>query len=171
MKDITLRTTPDEERTSAVELATVLLHSRCSRRVIPARLNKMLSMCIWYWTEAHGKYGPVGGKFGCQYWTNAAKKLYRANIENDESNENKGLQHEHVVPLEQIVIALLDLTKPTHRAVRNLFNEMAVACVVTRDEHKRLPDVSWHDLRENRWERYLLADIKPVDTWVSSSHP
>lgn len=137
------RSTPEEKRASAVALAVTVLGARGALNV---HRNELLSICVWKWTEAHGKYK------GCRFWTRAALDA-----------ERPQLAHEHVVPRRLIVRALIELDEVSD--VPDLLARMAVACVVTRSEHDRLPEASWDELLANPWARY--SGIEVVDTWAA----
>ena len=143
------RSTPEEKRASAVALAVAVMEVRDS---LQAHRNELLSICVWKWTEAHGKYR------GCRYWTRAALDA-----------DQRQLAHEHVVPRRQLVRALIDLPTASEEAVVDLLTRMGVACVVTRNEHDRLPEAPWAELVVNPWARYEGVEV--VDTWAARPLP
>lgn len=138
--------TPGDRKNSAVTLAVAVLGATGTLSV---QRNELLSVCIWKWTEAHGKYK------GCRFWTRKALA----------AKSHKELAHEHVVPRRLVVEQLCAIADPDEAAVRELFEAMAVACVVTRDEHRNLPEVDWEELVTDPWARYEYADVEVVDTW------
>ena len=134
---------PDEKRASAVHLATVLLRDGGG---LPVHVRELLSILVWKWTEADGKYR------GCRFWTPQALAADRSTW-----------AHEHVVPRKLVVRALLDLPDPSPSAVRDLLERVGLACIVTRDEHDALPDLPWETLHDDPWARYREAGIEVVE--------
>ena len=128
-------------------MASVLLRDRLAGAGLETHYRELLSILVWKWTEAHGKYR------GCRYWSQAALAATKDDW-----------CHEHVVPRRLLVDAVRDLADPSPDAVRDLLERMAVACVVTRAEHDALPEAAWEELLEDPWARYRRAGIEVVDT-------
>ena len=99
-----MKATPEEKQASAAALATAILGVPNALR---GHRNELLSICVWKWTEAHGKYR------GCRYWTRAAL----------EAGDIRLLAHEHVVPRRQLVMALVEEGVP----VPDLLTRMGIA--------------------------------------------
>lgn len=145
------RPTPAQKRASALHLARLLLREwQADGPGLQPHLRELLSILIWKWTEAHGKYR------GCRFWTPRALEA------------PQGLCHEHVVPRKLLVEALVAAGP---ESAEEILETMAVACVVTHAEHSQLPDVSWEELLANPWARYDAAGVEVVDTLESIDSP
>src|SRR5204863_9144842 len=120
---------PAEKLASARVLIETLLTLR--GKVRPQHLRKMLSHALWFVTQADG------GKYGIRYCTKAAI-----------GQPIKNLHHEHVHTRKSLVTALLD-GEPIDDVLAR-----AIACVVTRPEHKLLK-------AGDGWDRY--SGIKVID--------
>lgn len=46
---------------------------------------------------------------------------------------------------------------------------MAIACVVTREEHENLPEAELEALVRDPWARYRVAGFDVVDTWEKAA--
>lgn len=104
--------------------------------------RKMLNQLVWYATEKDGKYTT-------RFRSREALRLQR---ELGRTVAVRHLAHEHVVPRQLVIDQLI---ADPDAAAEVLVS--AVACVVTREEHDRLPD-------GQGWERYEAAGIEVVDT-------
>jgi hypothetical protein len=104
--------------------------------------RKLLNQVVWYATESEGKYTT---RF-------RSREALRLQAELGRTEAARHLAHEHVVPRQLLIDRLI--AEPG-RAPEIL--AFAVACVVTREEHSRLPD-------GDGWERYEAAGIEVVDT-------
>jgi hypothetical protein len=127
------RWTPDPKAPAKLESIRLIIESLLAlkEQVHRPYLKKFLSNCIWKATEAEG------GKYRIRYCSEAAVGV-RKNL----------LHHEHVVSRKSLVEALLN-GEPVESVLSR-----AVACIVTREEHERLPP-------GEGWERY--RGIKVID--------
>ena len=100
-----------------------------------AHKKELLSICIWKITEADGKYN------GQRYWSKGAR-----------ASQNAKWVHEHIYTRKELIERLLggEDVKPVV--------ENAIACVVTKEEHKILSCSS-----ADGWERYKESNIKVYD--------
>lgn len=112
-----------------------------------------MSTCIRKWTEAFGKHE------GCRYWSAEARTV----------RGRREPRHEHVVPRKLLIDALEALDDRTDLGVAALLESHAIACVVTRRERARLPDLDWSRLRGEPWARDAEARIDVVDPWAAGS--
>ncbi len=63
--------------------------------------------------------------------------------------------------------ALTELPASSEEVVVDLLTRLGLAGDRTRDEHDRLPEVSWDALVANPWARY--AGVEVVDTWAEAT--
>ena len=112
-------------------LADTLLRSNVSVRL----KKRFFRPIIWDITSVDGTY----------------KTRYR--LETVLGENEVFLNHEHVWQVKSITSDIL--TNPDR--MRRILEERAIACIVSRDEHNRLPD----DLEG--WERYRAANVQVKD--------
>lgn len=119
------------EEDGAVAIARLVVGNADSLR--PAHVMELLSVAIWKFTEARGKYMTP-------YTTRAALA------------SNARLRHEHVIPRKQMSLAMLRFPQRVEEIMR-----LSVACAVTHDEHRLLSGshVGWH--------RYKHAGLLVLD--------
>ncbi|MCA8951154.1 MAG: hypothetical protein KDE27_16730 [Planctomycetes bacterium] len=134
----------EDVRESVVRLVTIVLRDRTVSGGPEAPYRKLLSSLLWQWTEADGKWSRS------LPWSRSAL----------ETDNRRSLRHEHVVPRKLLIDALVAMGDPEPRAVRDILERMAVACIVTEEEHRRLPDVPWADLSHDVWVRYRRAGVE-----------
>jgi hypothetical protein len=106
----------DERRRSAVNVARLALSAE---DILPEHRHWLLSVAVWKYTEADGKWNP-------RFRSRAALGV----------TDKRRLNHEHVFPrrwLRERMLAEPD----RYREIM----AMAVACLVTRDEHLRVEPV------------------------------
>lgn len=101
----------------------------------PSHFNELLSLACWKFTEAGGD------KYGTRYITRAA-------MEHDAKR-----RHEHVIPRLTLRSAMR-----TNRDRAEKFLSLAIACIVTHEEHQRLNE------RAFGWHRYRDLGIEVIDT-------
>ena len=94
----------------------------------------LLDICIWQITEIDGKYNT----------------RYRSEGAMDKKNWHE-VQHEHVYQRKNLIERILN-----GHDVSSVI-DVAVACLVTKDEHRNLPDTL------EGWDRYKAAQIKVYD--------
>lgn len=111
--------------------------------VIDKHKKEMLSNMIWKITEAGGKYTT----------TYLSKKVFK--IRSSGNKSNIGLNHEHVFTRKELIRKLLTNPKKAKSILKN-----AIACTVTKLEHRKLSSVK--DVEG--WERYKKAGIKVYST-------
>lgn len=118
----------------------------------------------WRWSGAQGKY------VGCPYWSRAALTELKTR---GPGRWGAWCSHEHVVPRKVIVGALLALAEPTAARVRGVMERLAIGCVVTREEDRRLSkglrskmpagyEIEGDAMYLDVWARYRAAGIE----WV-----
>jgi len=107
----------------------------------PAHKKELLSICIWKITEADGKY----------------KTRFMSENAINEFNQ-KNLQHEHVVERQFLVNELLN--NPSD--YKNTLSK-ALACIVTKEEHKKLTFATKENKNLQGWKRYKFIGIKVFD--------
>lgn len=72
------------------------------------------------------------------------------------TNPNAELRHEHVYTRRSLIKRMLD----DPGCIEKVVHELAIGCVVTKAEHKRL---SQFDKSHEGWERYRAAGIEVLD--------
>jgi len=136
---------------SAKRLALLILG--CEELLVSHR-KKMLKEVIWLISEADGKYST-------RYRSAEVVRLAR-----EETSCNVLIQHEHVFPKARAVDRLLEdkeaLLSDSERLSRVL--DQTVACVVTKEEHRRLVD-------GDGWERYRSVAVLDMSTDPPSRVP
>ena len=119
-------------RASAIRLAEVI--AAADGPILDPHRRRLLSTTVWKMTEADDKHN----------------LRYRSRAALDAASKSD-VRHEHVIPRAVLVQRMID---EPHR-VAEILSE-AVACLVTKEEHRRLG-------RGSGWERYKLAGIEVVD--------
>ena len=109
---------------SAVTAARLIVENADLLR--PAHVSELLSVAVWMYTEARGKYQT-------RYTTPAARA------------DGAKVRHEHVIPRKTIRQALLQ-----HRDRVAQIMRLSTACIVTQEEHKllRSPSIGWHRYKD-----------------------
>lgn len=102
--------------------------------------KELLSTCIWKITEANGKY--------------STRFISEKALEQIKNKSN--IQHEHVFERKYLIEKLLETPSLSEETLNN-----AIACLVTKDEHKLLTNISKNNLQG--WDRYIEANIKVYD--------
>lgn len=139
-----------EEDPEGVELAAAAKNAalavlQTSDEQIRTDLKEViLRHLIWQITVAHGKY----------------TTKYRSLAVRQDVRHEQLVQHEHVYPIRQMIV---DLLAAQGHQERSEILDCAVGCVVTCDEHHRLPD---EGARNNLWTRYSNANppVVVIDT-------
>lgn len=111
-----------------------------SDRLTPAHLRESLSLAIWKFTEADGKWNT-------RYRTESAVGAL-----------STVLNHEHVVTRRSLVDRLLAEPERCPEIMTS-----AIACCVLRDEHELLSNVERARSGLEGWERYRAAGLVVVD--------
>lgn len=133
----TPHTLADQRRSSAIRLAEGVL---ATDGLLTAHLREALSIAIWKYTEADGKFRT---RYRSAAAVGAADKL---------------LNHEHVVTRKRLIDRML--AEPGRCAE---IMSTAVGCCVLRDEHALLTAVEKQDPTLDGWARYHAAGIEVVD--------
>lgn len=110
--------------------------------ILPEHKRELLGICLWKVTEAGGT------KYRIRYRSVASRGLPRSE-----------LQHEHVFQRQTLVARLLEDPRCLDDVIAT-----AVACVVTRAEHRRLDAIGRERPRLDGWARYRAAGIVVEDT-------
>jgi len=143
------------------------------------KFRACLKDLIWKYTELTGKY------CGCQYWSVAAKSLFDQDRNSSPMKDryqlakclcdrklidNNRFEHEHVFPIkrgcENFVDYLSGLSKSSisHNEIKALLDRLAVGCVVTGSEHKKVHKIPGNF--ENPWLRYEgKIQLVPNPNW------
>ncbi|MFW5696714.1 MAG: hypothetical protein ACOCXR_02900 [Phototrophicaceae bacterium] len=131
--------------TSAVNLA----HAILATDALITHKRQLLTVCIWKVTEANGKYN-------VRYWSEGIYNLVQehGSIRAVTKLRPLSLRHEHVNPRKQLIDAML--ANPDD--VERILGQEAFACLVTKDEHRRLSNDAIG------FERYRQANIRVWDT-------
>lgn len=127
----------DDRRASAIALAHVVVDAE---GLTTAHRREALSLAIWKFTEADGKWNTryrSAGAVGVGW---------------------RFLNHEHVVTRRVLIDRLL--ADPCRCAE---IMASAVGCCVLRDEHRRLSMVEREHPGVDGWERYCLAGLTVID--------
>ncbi len=132
----------DERRSSAIRLAAGVL---ATEGLLMAHLREALSIAIWKYTEADGKFRT---RFRSAGGVGAPDKL---------------LNHEHVITRKKLIDRML--AEPGRCAE---IMATAIGCCVLRDEHVLLGAVEKDDPNLEGWARYQAAGIEVVDLSTSS---
>lgn len=128
----------DARRQSAVRIAKLVLGAE---GILPFHRNELLSIAIWKYTEADGKFRTRWRSRGALH-----------------ERDLKLLNHEHVVPRKVLRDQMLREPERCEELMA-----LAVGCVVTRDEHRLLNEVSRRDPALDGWDRYRAAGIDVFD--------
>jgi 16S rRNA C967 or C1407 C5-methylase (RsmB/RsmF family) len=100
-------------------------------------------------------------KFRTRYMSNEALEIAQ---QEKKPNESGLLIHEHVTARQKVLKKLIE-AKPED--VDEILDSI-VACVVTKDEHRRLSSSSLKDL--HGWDRYHELKIRVWDTEMNSQY-
>jgi hypothetical protein len=128
----------DERRRSAVNIARLAL---AAEDILPEHRHWLLSVAVWKYTEADGKWNT-------RHCSRAALAV----------TDRRRLNHEHVFPRKWLRERMLAEPDRVEEIMA-----MAVACLVTRDEHVRLTAVTQAQPELDGWNRYAAAGIEVVD--------
>lgn len=126
---------PHRDHDVRITSATKAIHAILPLDLYPAHKRELLSVCFWKITEADGK-------FKVRYWS-------KGSLENPQSK----IHHEHVNERRALIKRLLD-----GEDVNSVIAD-AIACMVTRDEHKHLGSSSLQG-----WARYIEMGIQVYDS-------
>jgi hypothetical protein len=121
--------------------ATTALKGILELNLYPPHKKKLLSTCLWKLTEADGKYN-------LRFRTQESVRIANS----------KQLHHEHVHRRDKMVLALL-----ADPARAEDISSCAVACIVTRAEHRELDRVDKAFPELDGWERYRKAGLTVID--------
>lgn len=125
--------------------ATVVLRfALSSEDVVPSLRKRLINDCLWFITEASGKYTT---RF-------RSRGVLELEANGRISNWRSRVRHEHVVTRRSLAERLESGEDPASVL------EDAVACVVTVEEHDRLAPF---DRSHEGWDRYREAGIEVVD--------
>jgi hypothetical protein len=146
---------PKNERDSAAFLCARLLQVRVellSKRSYKdshdRHLRELVGITLWKDSEADGKIK------GCRYWSRGALSAQKFGTSTD-------LRHEHVFPKKQLIELLFGLPNPAYETVRVMLEELNIAAVVTREEHRVLSSIP--GTQPDVWQRYRIAGIDWLD--------
>ena len=114
-----------------------------SAKLYEPHLIELLKICIWKLSVAE-----VGNKYKIRY--RSVQSL---------ENPPKNLQHEHVFEISKLIKEL----RADPGGIDGIVAK-AVACVVTRQEHKSLTELSRGNPNLHGWDRYQAAGIQVIDT-------
>lgn len=126
---------PHRDHDVRIASATMAIRALIPLEFYPAHKRVLLSDCIWMITEADGK-------MKVRYWSEGALE-----------QPQPKLHHEHVNERRMLIQRLLNGEDVTSVVAD------AVACIVTRDEHKQLGTSSLQG-----WGRYREVGIRVYDS-------
>jgi hypothetical protein len=125
-----------ETMESFIHAASLILGSR---EILEKHKKNLLDTVVWKASEAGGKT-----KYDTRF---VSESVYDA----DRARRSVKINFEHVRPKKKVIKDLLASPDKTKTILYN-----AMACTVTRDEHKLLKD-------GEDWDRYQAANIKVYD--------
>ena len=93
--------------------------------------------------------------------------IFQPNLKKKKRQEiNANLRHEHTFPQILLINKIKKLKKPTIKIVRDLYDNYAIATIITKDENDKLNKKKYADLsrttidENNIWLRYNNERIK-----------
>lgn len=128
-------------------------------------------MCSKF-SELNGKYG------GCKLWSKGAFDKYKSE-KGSEKKKEKGLRHEHAIPVKELRARLLKNTNIPEPELTDFFKRNCIGVVVTAGEHKGLIHKyrSGIDPFYDVWARYKEYKEKKsgfkvfIVDWVDRKNP
>jgi len=132
---------PEDWINSTIDIAVNILNHRIktmddyskeSMRVNDLITREILGRSIWKYSEAFGKFK------GCPFWSVKAYNFYNSQKSKSTAVIAKNLRHEHTFPQVLLIKKMWKLKDPTIQKIRELYNEYAVATVVTKEENLKL---------------------------------
>ena len=113
-------------------LKTINDYSKESMRVNDLITKEILGRTIWKYSEAFGKFK------GCPFWSVKAYDFYTSQKSKPTTLIAKNLRHEHTYPQILLIKKMWKLNNPTKKIIRALFDQYAIATVVTKEENLKL---------------------------------
>ena len=147
LKDVWPDDAAEDQQRFNSSLALVNFARTCPELHLAHR-RRLVSEAIWFWTER----GSSSRKYLLRYRTVAARELQQSM---GFSKAASSLRHEHVHEKASAIDKLLVATNDACEVLGSMR-----ACVVTKDEHSRLPNKQPHVAG---WARYQAAGIVPID--------
>lgn len=135
---------PHKDRRKRIESAVIAIKTLVPLKLENAHINELISVCIWKITEADGKY--KNNRYQSETYINSSKT-------------DKNRIHEHVFERKKLTQEIIN----NPNKIDQIIKEMAIACVVTKDEHDQLTKVSRENPDLEGWKRYKKAGIKAYD--------
>ena len=132
---------PEDWINSTIDIAVNILSHRLktmndyteeSMRVNNLITREILGRCIWKYSEAFGKFK------GCPFWSIEAYNFYIDQKSKSTALIAKNLRHEHTYPQILLIKKMWKLNNPTKKIIRALFDQYAIATVVTKEENLKL---------------------------------
>ena len=132
---------PEDWINSTIDIAVNILSHRLktmndyteeSMRVNNLITREILGRCIWKYSEAFGKFK------GCPFWSIEAYNFYINQKSKSTALIAKNLRHEHTYPQILLIKKMWKLNNPTKKIIRALFDQYAIATVVTKEENLKL---------------------------------
>jgi hypothetical protein len=127
----------DERRESSIRAMEGIL----ALEIDDAHKKRLLSRCIWFYTEADGKWK-----------TKYESYAVHAGI------EHKMRRHEHVYTRKKLIAELQQRQKSVSEIAQHI-----IACIVTAEEHKKLHEIEKKNPKLDGWVRYKQAGIDVVE--------
>jgi len=124
-----------KDREQRILSAATAINALLPLELYAAHKKELLGTCIWKITEADGKTK-------VRYWSEGAI-----------GSDKRSLQHEHVHERRELIHRLLS-GEPVEIVIKD-----AVACMVTKEEHRRLGLSN-----ESGWLRYKDSGIQVYDS-------
>lgn len=128
---------------SAKEAIRVIV---ASKKIIARHKKELISYMCWKITEVSGKYRNQ------RYVSEDVKRIGVSVL-----IKNRLLRHEHVFTRHYLTEQIIKNPKHLDKILKN-----CIACLVTREEHRRLEDY------KIGWRRYEVAKIRVYDTKLKS---
>lgn len=128
-----------------IESAKTIINALVSLDLYSPHQKELISNALWKITEADGKYK-------LRYWSEGSLSATQSNW-----------HHEHVCERKELVSRLLN-----GEMIDDVIQDV-IACVVTRDEHKKLTQSM-----KQGWARYMDVSIRVYDSkekvWLFPVH-
>ena len=132
---------PHKDRDLRIRSAVTAIKAILNLDLYPSHKKELISVCIWKITEADGKLRTRCRSIGSLTADSGTK-----------------LQHEHVFERKSLIQRLLDQREDVQVVLDD-----AIGCVVTKDEHDYLSQVSRENPDLEGWKRYRAAGIQVFD--------
>lgn len=131
---------PHKDRDARIKSATTAIKVLVGLEILEFHKKELISVCLWKISEADGKYKT---RFQSKAALNAKKEQ---------------LRHDHVFERKSLIENIIDKPEEIDKILTN-----AIGCIVTKEEHSELTNVSREKPQLEGWQRYIEAGIKVFD--------